>query len=450
MIQQPPPGGTPPSLAPWPPFAPQSRPTARAYVGQTVLTALLVILAFASGWFGNALVKPVSSVAVNDQYAQEILQAYSIISDQYVDTSAIDHKKMAYAAIDAMVTTLGDTGHSRFENPDEVKAENQFLQNAPTVGVGIFLSGGGTKPLRIDEVVPGSPADGHLKAGDIIVGVDGKDVTGQTIEQVRALIIGKQGTPVVLTVQRSGEAAPLDIKLTREAFSVPLVATYIIPGVNLAFIQLTQFAANSTDPSNSTDALLRKALQRSDVQHASGIILDLRENPGGLLDQAVSVTSEFVPAGSGHNVYIQRSRTSRTPVPVVAGGLATKAPLVILVNGDTASAAEIVASAVEYNRPAVHIIGERTFGTDTLLTPIPLSDGSVLLLGTSGWLTADGKNIRDTGIVPDQTVKLPDGVTLINPTLAEQTRLSDTQLLAAGSDPQLAQAIKDLAPQAQP
>jgi carboxyl-terminal processing protease len=416
-----------------------------------MVTSLLVILAFAAGWFGNALVKPASALVNSDRYAQEILQAYGIISDQYVDTSAIDHKKMAYAAIDAMVTSLGDTGHSRFENPDEVKAENQFLQNAPTVGVGIFLSGGGAKPLRIDEVIPGSPADGHLKAGDIIVGVDGKDVTGQTIEQVRPQIIGKQGTSVVLTVQRAGETAPLDIQLTRAPFSVPLVATYIIPGVNLAFIQLTQFAANSTDASNSTDALLRKALQRPEVQHANGIILDLRENPGGLLDQAVSVTSEFVPAGSGHNVYIQRSRTSQTPAPVVTGGLATRTPMAILVNGNTASAAEIVAAAVTYDRPAVHVIGERTFGTDTLLTPIPLSDGSVLLLGTSGWLTPAGKNIRDTGVVPDQPVKLPDGVTQINPTLAEQTHLSDTQLLAAGSDPQVAQAIKDLAPQvAQP
>jgi carboxyl-terminal processing protease len=414
---------------------------------QTVVTSLLVILAFATGWFGNALVKPAATAATSDRYAQQILQAYNIISDQYVDTSAIDHKKMAYAAIAAMVTSLGDTGHSRFETPEEVKAENQFLQNTPTVGVGIFISGGGAKPLRIDEVIPGSPADGHLKAGDIITAVDGKDVTGQTIDQVRPQIIGKQDTAVVLTVQRAGAAAPLDIKLTREPFSLPLVATYVIPGVNLAYIQLTQFAENSQDASNSTDALLRKALKRSDVEHANGIILDLRENPGGLLDQAVSVASEFVPAGNGHNVYIQRSRTTRTAAPVVEGGLATKAPLTILVNGDTASAAEIVAGAVGYNRPAVHIIGERTFGTDTLLTPIPLSDGSVLLLGTMGWLTPGGKNIRDTGIVPDQPVKLPDGVTLINPTLADEMHLTGDQLLVASSDPQLAQAIKDLAPQ---
>jgi carboxyl-terminal processing protease len=414
---------------------------------QTVVTSLLVIVAFAAGWFGNALVKPATTATNSDRYAQQILQAYNIISDQYVDTSAIDHKKMAYAAIGAMVTSLGDTGHSRFETPDEVKAENQFLQNVPTVGVGILISGGGAKPLRIDEVIPGSPADGHLKAGDIITAVDGNDVTGQTIDQVRPRIIGKQDTSVVLTVQRVGASAPLDIKLTREPFSVPLVATYVIPGVNLAYIQLTQFAENSQDASNSTDALLRKALKRSDVEHASGIILDLRENPGGLLDQAVSVASEFVPAGTGHNVYIQRSRTSRTPAPVVAGGLATKAPLAIIVNGDTASAAEIVAGAVAYNRPTVHIIGDRTFGTDTLLTPIPLPDGSVLLLGTNGWLTPDGKNIRDTGIVPDQPVKLPDGVTLMSPTLADEMHLTGDQLSAAGSDPQLAQAIKDLAPQ---
>jgi carboxyl-terminal processing protease len=449
VIQQPPSGDMPPTFAPWPVYPPPPRPTSRAVVGQTVVTSILVIVAFAAGWFGNALVKAPNTVATNDRYAQEILQAYNLISDEYVDTSAIDHKKMAYAAIDAMVTTLGDTGHSRFEDPDEVKAENQFLQNTPTVGVGIILyaGSGGTQPVRIQEVVPGSPADGHLKVGDIIIAVDGKDIAGLTLSQVRQLIIGKQGVPVVLTVQRAGEPAPLDIKLTREPFSLPLVATYVIPGVNLAFIQLSEFAENSTDSTNSTDALLRKALQRPDVQHANGIILDLRENPGGLLNQAVSVTSEFVPAGSGHNVYIQRTRTTRVPAPVVTGGLATRTPLAILVDGNTASAAEIVAGAVAYNRPTVHIIGERTFGTDTLLTPIPLSDGSVLLLGTAGWLTPDGRNIRDTGIVPDQPVKLPDGVTRIDPTLAGEEHLSDTQLLAAGSDPQLAQAIRDLAPQ---
>jgi carboxyl-terminal processing protease len=448
VIQQPPSGDTPPTFAPWPMYPPPPRPTSRAFVGQTVITSVLVVVAFAAGWFGNALVKAPNEVVTSDRYAQEMLQAYNLISDEYVDTSAIDHRKMAYAAIDAMVTTLGDTGHSRFEDPDEVKAENSFLQNTPTVGVGIILypGSGGTQPVRIQEVIPGSPADGHLKVGDVIVAVDGKDITGLTLSQVRQLIIGKQGVPVVLTVQRAGETAPLEIKLTREPFSLPLVAAYIIPGVNLAFIQLSEFAENSSDASNSTDALLRKALQRTDVQHANGIILDLRENPGGLLNQAVSVTSEFVPAGSGHNVYIMRTRSTRVPSPVLTGGLATKVPLAILVNGNTASAAEIVAGAVAYNRPTVHVIGERTFGTDTLLTPIPLSDGSVLLLGTAGWLTPDGRNIRDTGIVPDQSVKLGDGVNLINPTLAEEEHLTGAQLLAAGSDPQLAQAIKDLAP----
>ncbi len=422
----------------------EPRPSARSAATRVIVTALLVVLAFGSGWFGNAFVNRTNQIPANDKYLQAVVQAYNAISDGYVDTSAIDHRKLAYAAIAAMVNSLGDTGHSRFETPDEVRQENNSLRNAPTVGIGVFLSGGGQQPLRIDEVIPGSAADGHLQPGDVIQAVDGRDITGMTIDQVRPLILGAEGTVVTLTIQRYGTATPLNVVLTRKAFTVPLVSTYVIPGVNLAFIQLTQFAENPADATDSTDAMLRKVLKQPDVQHANGIILDLRENPGGYLDQAMSVASEFVSAGSGHNVYIERTRTSRTPKPVLSGGLATNVPMVILVNGDTASAAEIVTAAVAYNRPSVHVIGEHTFGTDTILTPVPLADGSVLLLGTFGWLTPGGQNIRSTGIVPDQVVPLPTGVTPINPILANEDHFTGDQI-RVGADPQLQQAIKDLA-----
>jgi carboxyl-terminal processing protease len=410
---------------------------------QLFVTALLVILAFSAGWLGNAHVDQDHQVPASMQpYLAEMASAWQLVDSSYVDSSAISHQKMAYAGMSGIVDSLGDTGHSRFETPDEVRQENNSLQNKPTVGIGVLLSGGGAQPLRIDEVFPGSAADGHLMPGDVIVAVNGKNITGLTIDQVRPLIVGDAGTSVSLTIHRPGLAQPLDVTLVRRAFSVPLVASYLIPGANLADIQLTQFAESATDPTDNTDSRLVAALRQAKSQGAKGIILDLRDNPGGFLDQAVQVASEFLPPGD--TVYLNRSRTARTPVPTESGHqAATDLPLTILVNGNTASAAEIVTAAIAYNRPQVHIVGVHTFGTDTILIPIPLADGSVVLLGTSGWLTPTGANIQSTGIVPDQVVALPDSATEVTPIVANEEHLTAAQLLSS-QDAQLQQAIKDL------
>jgi carboxyl-terminal processing protease len=413
-------------------------------VSQVLVTALLVALAFGAGWFGNVFASRNFTAPGTDPQLQSIIQAYNAISNQYVDPSAISHQKMAYAAIGAMVDSLGDTGHSRFETPQEIQAENRSLQNQPTVGIGVQLSGGGSAPLRVDEVFPNSAADGTLKPGDLILAVNGTDVSGMTFDQVRPLIVGDTGTWVSLTIQRPGLALPLDVSLLRQPYTVPLVASYLIPGSNLVDIQLTQFGEDSNNPQDSTDAELRKAIKDAQSKGAKGIVLDLRDNPGGYLDQAVLVASEFIPAGHGKNVFIQRTRTSQTPQPVQAGGLATTSPLTVLVNGNTASAAEIVTAAIMYNRPAVHVVGVHTFGTDTILTPVPLANGGEVLLGTQGWLTPGGQNVRATGVVPDQVVALPDGVAEVTPLVMSESQLTLTQI-QAGKDAQLKQAITNLA-----
>ncbi len=423
------------------PPSPRTRPPSGA--AQIVVTAVLVALAFSAGWFGNLYANHNNTIPSTDPNEQAIFQAYQAISDGYVDTSAINHQQMAYAAINAMVNSLGDTGHSRFETPQEVQQENNSLHNAPTVGIGVLLSGGGNQPLRVDEVVPNSAADGHLQPGDVIQAVNGKSISGMSFDQVRPLIVGQEGTTVTLTIQRPGVAQPFNVTLTRKPFTLPLVSSYVIPGVNIADIQITQFAENPNNNADNTNAQLRAVLQQPNVRNASGIILDLRDNPGGYLDQAVSVASEFVPAGPGHNVYIQRTRTSRQAEAVQSGGLATTKPLVILVNNGTASAAEIVTAAVSYNRHDVHVVGQHTFGTDTILTPVPLANGGEILLGTEGWLTPGGVNVRNTGIIPDQVVNLSSTQPEVTPLVANEEHLTGNQLTSSG-DSQLQQAIKDL------
>lgn len=436
---------TDPNTARETPYSPQAddgysarRSYATQGMSQIITTSLLVIVAFAAGWFGNLYVNRANYVPPNSE-EHLIIQAWNDVNDNYVVTSSLDQKKMAYAAIDAIVQTLGDTGHSRFETPDEAKAENDSLNNASNVGIGIYLSGGGDTPIRIDAVIPGAPGSkAGLKGGDFIMAVNGTDLKGKTIDQMKALIGHTKGQVVTLTVQRGTGAAQqtLDIKVTLDEYTTPNVVSYIIPELNIADIQIVQF-------SQGTDDELKKALKDAKAHNVTGIVLDLRENPGGYLTEAVDVASEFIPNAQNKTVLVTRSRTDRTETKGNAGGLATDIPLTILVNNNTASAAEIVAGAININRPDAPVIGETTFGTGTVLESFPLSDGSVIWLGTEEWLLPNGQSIYHKGLVPEQQVKLADNQLPTQPLSAGQENLTLPQIIKS-NDTQLLRALDDL------
>ena len=433
------------------PYVEPSRSDNRMYTGQGVaqilVTAVLVAVAFGAGWFGRGAVSPTNNLS-SDQLL--ILQAWNTIDQNYVVTGAIDHKKMAYAAIRAMVDSLGDTGHSRFETPEEYAQENKNLNGGATVGIGIYLSGGGSQPIRIDATIPGSPAaNANLKPGDEIIAVNGTNVRGMTLDQFHNLATGKAGTAITLTIIRPSVSptATFDVSIVRAPFTPPAVVSYIIPGLNLAHIQILSFDENQGDPSLNTDTQLKAALKTVLDAHVQGIILDLRDNPGGYLDQAVTVASQFIPAGPGKNVLIEETRGSRQTVPVQAGGLATTTPLAILVNDSTASAAEITAGAIHLNRPDVPLIGVKTFGTGTVLQAFQLADGSVILLGIEEWLLPNGQTIYHKGLDPTLPVTLPTNAVPMSPLVAQEEHLSGQQVLTSG-DTQLLQAIKYLDPAA--
>lgn len=430
---------------------PYQDPNHRMYTGQGVaqilVTAVLVALAFGAGWFGHGFVSPTNNLSSDELL---ILQAWNTIDQNYVVTSAIDHKKMAYAAINAMVDSLGDTGHSRFETPEQFAQENNDLNGGSTVGIGIYLTGGGSQPIVITATIPNSPASkANIKPGDEIVGVNGTSLRGGTLDQLHNLVTGKAGTTVTLTLVRPSVSttATFDVMIVRAPFTPPTVVSYIIPGVNIADIQVTSFDENSNTPSLNTDNQLKIALKAAQAAHVQGIILDLRDNPGGYLDQAEAVASQFIPAGHGKNVLIAVTRSSRQTFPVEPGGLATTTPLAILVNDGTASAAEITAGAIHVNRPDVPLIGVKTFGTGTVLEPFQLSDGSVILLGTEEWLLPNGQTIYHKGLAPTQPVTLPASVIPVSPLVAQEETLTEQQVLHSG-DAQLLQGIKDLAPSA--
>src|SRR5579875_447881 len=314
------------------------RQRANSLLTQMVITAVLVAIAFGAGWFSNAAVN--QDRYISDPNELLIHQAWQDITQQYVVTSAINKKQMAYDAISAMTNSLGDTGHSRFETPEEYAAENQSLNNGPNEGIGVSLGGGGSTPITIEIVYPNSnAAKAGLKAGVQIDAVNGQSTKGMSVDQVGALIRATGTNRFTLTITRPSTHKTFPVTLRRGQFTVPTVETFYIPGTTLVDIQLTQFTTTA-------DSDLRSAIQDAINRHVTGIIFDLRGNPGGLLDQAVDVASEFIPYKSGENVLIVKTRTTEQDYPVNQGGLATNIPLVILVDNGTASAAEITTGAI--------------------------------------------------------------------------------------------------------
>lgn len=355
---------------------------------------------------------PIEKVQPDAQsYFELIAEAWNLIEKNFVDRASIIPQKMTYGAIQGMVETLGDTNHSRFLTPEMVKEDRQ-LTTGEFEGVGLEVQ---NKDGQVVIVAPidDSPAQkAGLKAGQIITKVDGKDISGMQLSDVTSLIMGPSGTKVTLTIFDPVSGSTDDVELKRSKIAIKNVEWSQIPGTKIADIRLSAF-------SQGVSIDLQKALKEIENQGMEGIILDLRNNPGGLLDEAVSVASQFLPSG---NVLISRdARGNDTPFPVRKGTPTTNLPLVVLVNNGTASAAEIVTAALQESKRAT-VIGEKTFGTGTVLNQFLLSDGSAIFLATEEWLTPSGKTIWHEGIEPGIEVTLsPDAMMLFPRELSQMS-----------------------------
>jgi carboxyl-terminal processing protease len=362
-----------------------------------------------------------------------IQQAWDTIDKNYVDRKAVNYKKMSYDAINNMVNDLGDTGHSRFLTPQDVKSEQQQLSGG-FVGIGVYVQQDPkTKTVTISSTISGSPAQkAGLKHGDILIEVDGKNIVGQDFSKIQPLIEGKAGTQVSITVRRPSTNQVLTFKITREQITVPGVTMHYIPEDHIADIQIVSFSSGVSDQ-------LKSAILQAKKDGATKIILDLRNNPGGYLQEAINTASEFMANGT---VLIEQDRSGQqTKMQVTGQTVDTGIPMVVLVNSDTASAAEIVSGALKDNHRAV-IMGTKTFGTGTVLQEFPLSDGSAILLGIQEWLTPDGQFIRNQGITPNITVSM-DPNNVLTPDVLDQANMSLAQIMKS-NDLQLIQALQYL------
>ena len=408
------------------PSALQRRRPSRLPLILTVLAA--VMLAFAGGMVVDHLAVPSHQEAASQPLQDFTVyeQALQDIRDHYVGRSSVTDQQLLYGSISGMVDSLGDTNHTRFLTPEEYQRMTSQLSGT-VAGIGILVTDT-NGALMIVRVIAGSPAESAgVKAGDQITAVGGVSTAGMTFDQLAAKIRGEVGTKVTISVIHAGTTTPVDISMTRATVTTPLVDWNIIPGTHIADIALFEFSSGAGDQIHQAIAAAQKA-------SATSIVLDLRGNPGGLASEARTVASEFLSTGV---IYLEEDASgNRTQVSVDKSRLSTALPMVVLVDHGTASAAEIVAGAMQDSLRS-RVIGMTTVGTGTVLEPYKLSDGSVLLLGVADWLTPAGHRIFGKGITPDQSVALATGGQAIDPielgtmTVPQLQSSGDAQLLAA-------------------
>ncbi len=325
----------------------------------------------------------------------DLFQAYHDVTTDSYYVPLPDRKRLIYAAINGMLTQGTGDPHTIFISPED-NAALQSSMNGAFEGIGAYVE---TTSRGIAVIpLPGSPAArAGLRAGDLIVRINGQDATAITEDQAAALLRGAAGTTVTLGIQRSGVHGVFSVVVTRGRITVPNVAARMIG--RIAYLQIAQFA-DTTGRDAST------ALHRLLTHHPRGLILDLRDNPGGYVDTAVDVNSQFLPQDDIILWEQNGQRQLDPPMRSLGGGQATTIPMVVLVNDGTASAAEITAGALQDNRRAT-IIGITTYGKGSVQQEYPLADNSSLRITVRLWLTPHKHLIQNHGITPDIVVDSP-------------------------------------------
>ncbi len=315
-------------------------------------------------------------------------QSWDLVHDLYID-QPVNDELMMQGAIRGMMESLGDQ-HSSYMDPDQFRQSNMEI-DGEYEGIGAWVDTTG-EYLTIVSPMPGSPAEkAGLKPGDQIIAIDGEDMTGIDGSLVIRKVLGPAGSSLTLTIFREGELEPFDVTLERARIVLPIVEYEMLEG-NLAYIKLYSFSENATQE-------FTKALKDLMDQKPDGMIFDLRNNPGGVRDIAVEITSQFI--GDGVIMYQEYGDGSRDTFEAVDGGLATDIPLVVLINEGSASGSEIVAGAIQdYERGT--LVGAISFGKGSVQNWIPLDNEQGLVRVTvARWLTPNGRTIHELGVEPD-------------------------------------------------
>ncbi len=392
--------------------------TRTAIVAVVVLAIVLASggIGFAAGLYLGPQAAPSPTPQPGDDIQQRFRifwEAWDILEHDFNREGPLDTQKMIYGAVDGMVRSLGDP-YTGFSEPAQAKILDQDLEGSfDGIGATVDIVDG---YLVILEPLQNSPAaKAGLQAGDIVLQADGHSLEGVELMQAIAMIRGPQGSQVRLLIRRDGVAQPFEVMVTRGKIDLPTV-TYRLLGDGVAYVRLTEF-------NNLAATRLQAALRDLRTQKPRALIFDLRGNPGGYLHISVRVASEFIREGV---IVSEKDHSGKvTEYKAEGNGLALDVPLVVLVDGGSASAAEIVAGAIQDTGRGV-LIGRPTFGKGSVQTSHTLSDGSSLRVSVARWYTPKGHQLDGKGLTPD--IVVPAGAAS-----------------AAGRDPVLDRAIQFLA-----
>lgn len=393
---------------------------------------IIIIVSLAVGFWGGIEFqrqKTEIPLTINDVYNKEALKPASIdfslfweawnkIGEKYVDKNKLDPQKMIFGAIEGMVSSLGDP-YTVFLPPQEAKKFQEDIRGSFS-GVGIEI-GIRNEILTVIAPLKDTPAEkAGIQAGDKILKIDEESTAGIKIDEAVSKIRGPRGTKVTLNISRAGFDQPKDFTITRDIIKVKAVTLEKLDplktsGQRIAHLQLHAFNQNAASE-------FEKAVKEIQKEEIDRIILDLRNNPGGLLDLAVEISSWFMESNQVvvSEVFADGHKDELRSKDI---GDLKNHKLVVLINNGSASASEIVAGALHDNK-GIKLIGEKTFGKGSVQQIEELKNKSSLKITIAKWLTPSGRSITDLGIEPDIEIKLTD---------------EDKD---AGRDPQLEKAIE--------
>lgn len=369
------------------------------------------------------------AVEVNSPERREfnkLYTAYDQIQREYYED--VEDSQLINGAINGMIDSLGDP-YSDYMNEEEA---SQFLE-----GISSSFQGIGAEVqeqngyITVVSPIKNSPAEkAGIMPNDKILAVDGESIQGFSSSEAVMLIRGEKGTEVTLTVQRGEQSEPLEVTIVRDEIPIETVYAEML-GDNVAHIQVTSFSENTYDE-------LLQAITDMEEQGMKAIVMDVRQNPGGLLTSALDISSLFIDEGK--ELFEVQAKGAEPEIYMSSPGTKVKVPVSLLIDGGSASASEILAGAMSESGD-IQLIGEKTFGKGTVQTANDLADGSNLKFTTAKWLTPDGNWIHEKGIEPDAAVKFPEYATLpvMDPaiemkdgTISEQVRTAEKMLEALG------------------
>ncbi|MBI2068624.1 MAG: S41 family peptidase [Candidatus Yanofskybacteria bacterium] len=393
-----------------------------------------IILSLALGFSGGFWLRPESAnnslkeikklINLDDGKPSEVdfslfWKVYSDLQEKYVDSSKLEPEKVLYGAIGGMVNSIGDPYTTFFEPQNSKKFQEEISGSFGGVGIEI---GKRNDILTVIAPLKDTPAyKAGIKAGDKILKIDNKPTDNISIEEAVNLIRGKKGTKVILTINNG---ATKDVELIRDTIKVPTIEWKLVEkgGKNIAYMQI--FSFNQT-----VDSEFRKAAEEILKSDADAIVLDLRNNPGGLLDSAINLAGWFLDKGK-LVVSEEFGNGMRNEFKSDGNGALKSYPMIILINGGSASASEILAGAIHDNK-GTRLVGIKSFGKGSVQELEKYDDGSSLKVTIAKWLTPDGISISETGIEPDVKVEID----------AKEIEAGNIEIGTPGKDPQLDRAL---------